>query len=60
MDFDVPADHRIKLKEKEQKDKNLDFAKKSKKLWNMKVTFILIVTGAFGTPSKGLLKGWRT
>ena len=28
-----------------------------KKLWNMKVTIILIVIGAFGTVTKGLLKG---
>ena len=28
-----------------------------KKLWNMKVTIIPNVTGAFGTVSKGLLKG---
>ena len=28
-----------------------------KKVWNMKVTIIPIVIGAFGTVSKGLLKG---
>ena len=28
-----------------------------KKLWNMKVTTILIVIGAFDTVTKGLLKG---
>ena len=28
-----------------------------KKLWNMKVTIIPIVIGAFGTVTKGLLKG---
>ena len=28
-----------------------------KKLWNMKVKIILIMTGAFGTVTKGLLKG---
>ena len=28
-----------------------------KKLWNMKVTIIPIVIGAFGTLTKGLLKG---
>ena len=28
-----------------------------KKLWNMKVTIISIVIGAFGTVTKGLLKG---
>ena len=57
VDFAVPADHRIKLKEWEKKDKYLDFARELKKLWNMKVTIIPIVIGAFGTVAKGLLKG---
>ena len=57
VDFDVPADHRIKLKKSEKKDKYLDLAMKLKKLWNMKVTIIPIVIGAFGTVTKGLLKG---
>ena len=46
----VPADHKIKLKECEKKGIK-------KKLWNMKVTIIPIVIGAFGTVTKGLLKG---
>ena len=57
VDFAVPADHRIKLKECEKKDKYLDFARELKKLWNMQVTIIPIVIGAFGTVTKGLLKG---
>ena len=57
MDFAVPADHRIKLKEFEKKDKYLDHARESKKLRNMKGTIIPIVIGAFGTVTKGLLKG---
>ena len=57
MDFTVLADHRIKLKESEKKDKYLDLARELKKLWNMKVTIIPIVIGAFGTDTKGLLKG---
>ena len=57
VDFAVPADHRIKLKECEKKDKNLDLAMELKKLWNMKVTIITIVNNAFGTVTKGLLKG---
>ena len=44
----------MKLKECEKKDKYLDLARELKKPWNMKVT---IVTGAFGTITKGLLKG---
>ena len=57
VDFAVPADHRIKLKECEKRDKYLDLAREWKKLWNMKVTIIPIVIGAFGTVTKGLLKG---
>ena len=57
VDFAVPADHRIKLKECETKDKYLDLARELKKLWNMQVTIIPIVIGAFGTVTKGLLKG---
>ena len=57
VDFAVPADHRIKLKECEKKDKYLDLARELKKLWNMQVTIISIVIGAFGTVTKGLLKG---
>ena len=57
VDFAVPADHRIKLKECEKKDKYHDLARELKKLWNMEVTIIPIVIGAFGTVTKGLLKG---
>ena len=57
MDFAVPADHRVKLKESEKKDKYLDLAKELKKLWNMKVTIIPIVIGAHDTVIKGLMKG---
>ena len=57
VDFAVPADHRIKLKECEKKDKYLDLARELKKLWNMQVTIIPIVIRAFGTVTKGLLKG---
>ena len=57
VDFAVTADHRIKLKECETKDKYLELAKGLKKLWNMQVTIIPIVIGAFETVTKGLLKG---
>ena len=49
--------NKIKLKECEKRDKYLDLARELKKLWNMKVTVILIAIGAFGTVTKGLLKG---
>ena len=50
-------DDKINLKECEKKDKYPDLARELKKLWNMKVTIIPIVIGAFGTITKGLLKG---
>ena len=56
VDFAVLADHRIKLKECEKKDKYLDLDRELKKLWNMLVIIIPIVIGAFGTVTKGLLK----
>ena len=54
--FVVSADHRIKLKESEKKDKYLDYARELIKLWNLKVTIIPIIIGALGTDTKGLLK----
>ena len=57
VDFAVPADHRIKLKYCEKKDKYLDLARELKKLWNMKGTIVPIVTDVFGTVTKWLLKG---
>ena len=42
----------MKLKECKKKDKYLDIARELKKLWNMKVTIIPIVIGAFGTVIK--------
>ena len=57
VDFAVPVDHRINLKESEKKDKYLDLARELKKLWNMKVTIVPIGIGALSTITKGLLKG---
>ena len=57
VDYAVPADHRIKLKECEKKNKYLDFPGELKKLWNMNVLMVPIVIGAFGTVTEGLLKG---
>ena len=56
MDFVVPADHRVKSKECEKRDKYLDLTWESKKLWNMKLTIIPIVIGALGTVTKGLVQ----
>ena len=52
VDFAVPADYRINLKECEKKDKYFDLTRKLKKLWNMKMTIVPIVIGAFGTITK--------
>ena len=41
----------------EKKDKYIDLARELKNLCNMQVTIIPIVIGAFGTVTKGLLKG---
>ena len=41
----------------EKKDKYLDLVRVLKQLWNMQVTNIPIVIGAFGTITKGLVKG---
>ena len=63
VDFAVTADHGVKLKECEKKDKYLNLAqelkkkKKKKQLSNMKVTFIPILIGALGTI---WFKDWRT
>ena len=57
VNFTVPADHRVKLKENEKKDKYLNLARELKKLWNMKVTVILIVIDALGTVTKRLILG---
>ena len=57
VDFAVPADHRIKLKESEKKDKYFDFTFELKRLWNIKMTVIPIVIGALGTVTKGLIPG---
>ena len=55
MNFAIPADQRVKLKESEKKDKDLDLAWELKRMWKMKVTIIKIVIGALGTVTKGLV-----
>ena len=58
MDFAVPANHRVKLKECENWDKYFDLARKLRKLWIMRIMRIMpIVIGALGTVTKGLIKG---
>ena len=57
MDFAVPADHRIKLKGSEKKDKYFDLAREMKNLWIMKVKIIPVVICILGTATKGLVQG---
>ena len=57
MDLAVPTDQKVKIERNWKKDKYLDFARESKKLWNMKVTIISIVIGAFGKVTKALVQG---
>ena len=47
------------MKECEKKNKYFDLARDLKILWNMKVTILPTVIGAFGTVTKGLLKGLK-
>ena len=55
VDFPVPADSRLKLKESEKRDKFLDLARE---LLNMKVMVIPIVVGALWTFPKDW-KSWK-
>ena len=55
----VPADRRIKLKEREKKDQYLDIAWELNTQWNMKVTIIPNVIGVLGAVTKGLLMGLK-
>ena len=54
MDFVVPMDNSVKMKENKKIDKYLDHARELKNMWNMMVMVILIVVGMFGTVSGGL------
>ena len=66
MDFTVPADNRIKLKESEKKDKYLDPARELKKIWNMKVTILTNRDWCFWYSNKMIIKrtgglgSWKT
>ena len=57
VDYAVPADRKIKLKDSEKKDKCLELARELKKLRNKKMTIILTVIGTLSIITKGLIKG---
>ena len=54
MDFAIPADHRVKIKESKMRDKYIGLARELRKLFSMKVTMIPIVIGVLRTVPKGL------
>ena len=60
IDFAMPYDIRVDDKEVEEIDKYLDLARKLKKVWNMKVTVVLLVAGVLCTPIKTLQKRLET
>ena len=57
VNFVIPADHSVKLKKSEKRNKYLDLARELKKLWKMKMTVLAIVLGTLGTVTKGLVQG---
>ena len=57
MDFVIPKDHIVKLKESKKKDKYLDLSRELTKLWNIKVIVVPVIIGTLGTVTKGLLQG---
>ena len=57
VNFAVPADHRIKLKEYEKKDKYPNLAKELKKTMEHEGDNYTNCDSCFGTVRKGLLKG---
>ena len=54
MDFVVPADHRVKIKEEEKRDKYLNLAREQQKLCNIRVTGVALVIDVLGTVTKSL------
>ena len=63
--FIVQMDHRVKIKESEQRAKYLDLPRELRKLWNMRMMRIPVVSGALGTMPKfgkrtGRVENWRT
>ena len=55
VDFAIPVDHKVKIKENKNRNKYSNLDREQKKLWNSKVTVIPIVIGALGTIPKGLV-----
>ena len=56
VDFAVPVDNRVKIKENEKRDKYLNHATELGKLWNMKVMVIPTVFRGLWKNSKGFIR----
>ena len=59
VNFTVPTDHRVKMKESKKVHKCLKLVRKLKKLWNMKVTVIPNVVSALRSFQRFGKKDWR-
>ena len=59
MDFIVPVDHRVKIKESKKVNKYLNIARELKRLWNMRVMVIPVVDGVLGSVAKDLKNDWK-
>ena len=59
MDFAVPVDHRVKIKESKKMNKYLNLTWEQKNQWNMKMMVIPIIVGVLGTVPKGFSKDMR-
>ena len=53
VDFAIPADHRVEMKEREEREK-YQLVREVQVLWNKLVTVIPTVIGALGTVPKSL------
>ena len=58
-DFADAANHWVKIKESEKRDKHSDLARELRKPWNTRMTVIPVIIGTLGTISKGLEKGLK-
>ena len=60
IDFAMPYDTGVDDKDVEEIEKYLDLARELKKVWNMKVTVVLLVAGVLCTPIKALQERLET
>ena len=58
-DIAVRADHSVKLKGDEKREKYLYLTRELEKLWNMKVMVVIIAIGALVTVTKGLVQALK-